>query len=183
MIILNNHYMLVGKYIFVIFPSFYLKANFRGMGVGSGAMAPRILKFDILLPSFSFRQKYCFPSFEWLKCNFTTSGPSCKIILGPPLENPLLAIPCKNIFVPPLENPLLALPWKKMLPAPMFRGTCSSVEMLKGFMARESLGTPGLKHLTRQIITFYLTNFIITSALKEFPYNYFVVIYPITSNL
>ena len=166
MIILNNHYMLVGKYIFVIFPSFYLKANFRGMGVGSGAMAPRILKFDILLPSFSFRQKYCFPSFEWLKCNFTTSGPSCKIILGPPLE-----------------NPLLALPWKKMLPAPMFRGTCSSVEMLKGFMARESLGTPGLKHLTRQIITFYLTNFIISSALKEFPYNYFVVIYPITSNL
>jgi len=26
----------------------------------------------------------------------------------------------------------------------MFRGTCSSIEMLKGYMARESLGTPAL---------------------------------------
>jgi len=25
-----------------------------------------------------------------------------------------------------------------------FRGTCSSIEMLKGYVARESLGTPGL---------------------------------------
>jgi len=25
-----------------------------------------------------------------------------------------------------------------------FRGTCSSIEMLKGYMARESLGTPAL---------------------------------------
>jgi len=27
----------------------------------------------------------------------------------------------------------------------MFRGTCASIEMLKGYMARESLGTPALK--------------------------------------
>jgi len=26
----------------------------------------------------------------------------------------------------------------------MFRGTCSSTEMLKGYMARESLGTPAI---------------------------------------
>ena len=63
MIILNNHYMLVGKYIFVIFLSLFVKANFRGTGAGSGAMAPRILKFDIFLPN--FLQKYCFLSFEW----------------------------------------------------------------------------------------------------------------------
>jgi len=28
-----------------------------------------------------------------------------------------------------------------------FRGTCSSVEMLKGCMVRETLGTPVLDHL------------------------------------
>ena len=33
---------------------------------------------------------------------------------------------------------------EKILPAPMFRGTCPSIEMLKGYMAWESLGTPGL---------------------------------------
>ena len=142
MIISNNHYMLVGWYIIVIFLSLFAKANCRGMGVGSGAKAPKILKFDIFLPN--FLQKYCFLSFEWWKCNFTTSGPSCKIINGPTLENPLLAIPCKNIFGPPLENPLLAPPFKKILPAPMFSGTCSSVEMLTGYTARESLGTPAI---------------------------------------
>jgi len=26
-----------------------------------------------------------------------------------------------------------------------FRGTCSSIEMLKGYMARESLGSPGIE--------------------------------------
>jgi len=63
MIIFKNNYMLVGKYFFIIFLSFFVKANFWGMGVGSGAKAPRILKFDIFL-SF-FLQKYCFLSFEW----------------------------------------------------------------------------------------------------------------------
>jgi len=63
MIILNNHYMLVGKYIFVIFLSLFVKVNFRAMGVGSGAMAPRILKFYIFLPN--VLQKYGFLSFEW----------------------------------------------------------------------------------------------------------------------
>jgi len=56
-----------------------------------------------------------------------------------------LALSGENIvllLLPPLENPLLAPPWKKSLLAPMFRGTCSSIEMLKGCMARESLGTP-----------------------------------------
>jgi len=94
--------MLVGKYIFVIFLSLFVKASFRGMGVGSGAKAPRILKFDIFL--WIFLQKYCFLSFEWRKCNFNTSGPSCKNIFCPPRKNPLLAIPCKNIFGPLLEK-------------------------------------------------------------------------------
>jgi len=31
-----------------------------------------------------------------------------------------------------------------------FRGKCSSVEMLKGYMARERLGTPALK--TREVL-------------------------------
>jgi len=51
----------------------------------------------------------------------------------------------QNIFGPTLENHLLVPPWKKMLPAPIFRGTCSSIQTLKGYMARESLGTPGLE--------------------------------------
>jgi len=53
--------------------------------------------------------------------------------------------PCNPPLTPlVLENPLLALAWKTILPAPMFRGTYSSTEMLKRYMARESLGTPGL---------------------------------------
>jgi len=43
--------------------------------------------------------------------------------------------PEKSTFGPCLE---------KILPAPIFRGTCSSTEMLKGYMSRESLGTPDL---------------------------------------
>jgi len=43
----------------------------------------------------------------------------------------------------------LAPPWKKILPARMFRGTCPSIAMLKGYMARESLGTPGLDQSKR----------------------------------
>jgi len=45
--------------------------------------------------------------------------------------------PGKSTFGPCLE---------KILPAPIFRGTCSSNEMLKGYMARESLGTPALNN-------------------------------------
>jgi len=68
-----------------------------------------------------------------------------KSTIGPSLEKNSFGAgsPCKNIFGPPLVNPLLAPLWKKILSAPMFRGTCSSTEMLKGYMARESLGTPG----------------------------------------
>jgi len=44
-------------------------------------------------------------------------------------------LPGKSTFDPCLEKILLAL---------MFRGTCSSTEMLKGYMARESLGTPAV---------------------------------------
>jgi len=32
------------------------------------------------------------------------------------------------------------------------RGTCSSVEMLKGYMARERLGTPGLAEYDRMLL-------------------------------
>ena len=34
MIILKNHYMLIGEYIFVIFRSLFVKINFRGVGIG-----------------------------------------------------------------------------------------------------------------------------------------------------
>jgi len=58
----------------------------------------------------------------------------------------------QNIWVrfPPAPPPTTPLPLgkstfgpclKKILPAPMFRGTFSSNEMLKGYMDRESLGT------------------------------------------
>jgi len=36
------------------------------------------------------------------------------------------------LLCPPLENPLLSHPWKKFLLARIFRGTCSSIEVLKG---------------------------------------------------
>ena len=48
----------------------------------------------------------------------------------------------QKYFGLPLENPLLTRPWKKIFEVLMFRGTCSSIEMLKGYMDRESLGTP-----------------------------------------
>ena len=54
--------------------------------------------------------------------------------------------PLQNIFGLTLENILVVPPWKKMLPAPMFIGTCSSIQTLKGYMARESLRTPALEH-------------------------------------
>ena len=37
---------------------------------------------------------------------------------------------------------------KNPSPAPMFRGTCSCIEILNGYMARESLGTPDLGECT-----------------------------------
>jgi len=63
--------------------------------------------------------------------------------------------PFKNIFGPPLENPLLAPPWKK-IPALMFRGTCSSIEMLKGYMDRQSMGNPALE---QAVIIISILNF------------------------
>jgi len=60
--------------------------------------------------------------------------------------------PCKNILPtsgkstigPSLEKNLLVL---------MFRGTCSSVEMLKRYTDGESLGTPVLSVATGQVCT------------------------------
>jgi len=40
MIIFKNQHILIGKYIFVIFLSLFVKARFRGMGVGNGAKRP-----------------------------------------------------------------------------------------------------------------------------------------------
>ena len=53
-------------------------------------------------------------------------------------------------------HPLYPCRWKihywllseKILPVPMFRGTCSPTEILKGYMARGSLGTPALRTWT-----------------------------------
>ena len=40
--------MLIGKYIFVIFPRLLIIRSFRGMGIGSGGQGrTKILKFDI----------------------------------------------------------------------------------------------------------------------------------------
>jgi len=55
---------------------------------------------------------------------------SCTIVPGKPTFGPCL---------------------KKILPAPIFSGTCSSTEMLKGYTARESLGTPVLSRGNTQI--------------------------------
>jgi len=124
-IIFKNHCMLVGKYIFVIFLSLFIIRSFRGMGFGSGRQGhTKILKFDIF-PSI-FAKKGCFLSFEWWKRNFTTFGHPYKIFL---------ARPRKSTIGPFLE---------KIPPVAMFRGTCSSIEMLKRCTDRESLGTPGL---------------------------------------
>jgi len=51
----------------------------------------------------------------------------------------------QKYFGPYLENLTLAPPWKKILPALMFKGTFSSIEMLKGYMDRVSLGNPALR--------------------------------------
>jgi len=121
MIILNNHYMLVGKYIFVIFLNRFVKANFRGMGVGSGAKAPSILKFDIFLPN--FLQKFCFLSFEWWKCNFTTSAPPAKSFLAHPWKIHCWPFPAKIFLAHPWKTHYWPLPAKKS-----FRRSCLGVD-------------------------------------------------------
>jgi len=50
---------------------------------------------------------------------------------------------CTTALGKPTFGPCL----EKILPAPIFRGTCSSTEMLKGYMARECLGTPVLSKI------------------------------------
>jgi len=94
--------------------------SFRGMGVGS--KAPRILKSDI------------FPSIFAKKVVFLVSSGE-KVIL------PLLAIPTNYFWSTP-GNSTIGPSLKKILPASMFRGTCSSIKMMKGYMARESLENP-----------------------------------------
>jgi len=73
-----------------------------------------------------FAKKGCFLSFEWLKGNFAAFGPPEKIFLAHPWK----------IHYWPLPG--------NIPPAPMFRGTRSSIEMLKGYTDGESLGTPVL---------------------------------------
>jgi len=120
MVIFKNHYMLIVKYIFVIFLSLFVKRNFRGMGIGRGVKGP--WDFEIF-PS-NFLQKIVF---------LDSSGEN--VIL------PLLALPAK-IFWPTPRKSTIGPTLKKIFPGPMFRGTCSSVAMLEGYMARESLGIP-----------------------------------------
>jgi len=83
--------MLIGKYIFVIFLSFFIIRRFRRMGFGSGGQGrTRILKFDI------------FPSIFAKKVVFLVSSGENAIF-------PLLAAPAKIFLVPP---------WKKSLRNP-----------------------------------------------------------------
>jgi len=75
--------MLIGKSIFVIFPSLYIIISFRGMGFGSGRQGrTKIWKFDIF-PS-SFAKKVVF---------LVSSGEN--VIL------PLLAVPAKIFLAHP----------------------------------------------------------------------------------
>ena len=105
--------------------SLFVIGSFRDMGVEEGQHLPGFWNWTF--SHHIFAKKVVF---------LVSSGGN--VIL------PLLA-PCKNIFDPLLENPLMALPWKKNpSPAPMFRGTCSCIKILKGYMARESLGSPDL---------------------------------------
>jgi len=79
-------------------------------------------------------------------------------LLAPP-EKHIWPIPGKSTsghflqkyFWPTPGKPTIGPPWKNILPAPMVRGTCSSIEMLKGYMARESLGTPALEGLNSSL--------------------------------
>jgi len=80
--------MPIGKYIFVIFLSLFVKKIFRGMDIGRGPRASRILKFS--------HQTFCeklFSLFRVVKMLFCHFWPSLQKYFGPPLENPLLAPP------------------------------------------------------------------------------------------
>jgi len=57
---------------------------------------------------------------------------------------PLLPTPAKTFLVHPRKS-TIGPSLKKIPLAPMFRGTRSSIEMLKGYTDEESLGTPVLK--------------------------------------
>jgi len=120
-IIFKDHYMPIGKCIFAIFLSLFATRSFRGMGVGRRAEAAT----GFWNLTFSYH--------IFLKVFLVLSGEN--------LIFPLLTS-LQTYFGPPLENLLLTRPWKKILLALMFRGTCSSIEMLKGYTDRESLGTP-----------------------------------------
>jgi len=57
--------------------------------------------------------------------------------------------PAKIFLTHPWKIHYWPFPEKNPNPAPMFRGTCSCIEILKGYMARESLGTPVLDNSGR----------------------------------
>ena len=122
--------MLIGKYIFVIPSAFLSWEVLETWASKRGPTPPRILILDIF--SSYVCKKGCFLSFEWWKCNFSTFGP---------LQKYFWPTPGKSTTGPFLK--------KNPNPAPMFRGTCSCIEILKGYMARESLGTPVLDNSGR----------------------------------
>jgi len=94
-IIFKNHYMLIGKYIFIILFSFFVIRIFRGMGVRRGSKAAPGF-WSLTFSHQFFCKKNCFHSFEWRKSNFAT-----------------FAYPLQKYFGPHLENPTLAPAWKK----------------------------------------------------------------------
>ena len=67
--------------------------------------------------------------------SLVSSGENVILLLLVPLQKYCWPTPGKSTIGPSLE---------KIFPALMFRGTCSSIEMLKGYMERESLGTPDI---------------------------------------
>jgi len=84
--------------------------------------------------------RHFFPDFQGFSPDFNTSK-HLGVRFHPCTTAPYTTLPGKSTFGPCLE---------KILLAPMFRGTCSSTEMLKGYMARESLGTLDLATSNKQ---------------------------------
>jgi len=121
-IFFKYHYILIGKYIFVIFLSLFAIRSFRGMGSEGGPRPPQ--DFEIWHFPITFFEG-CFVFEQW-NLNFATFSSPATIFL---------ALPWKIHYWP--------LPGKKISGA-QFRGSCSSIGMLKGYMDRESLRTPAL---------------------------------------
>ena len=93
--IFKNHHTLIGKYIFVIFLSLFVIRSFVGMGVGKGGQSSPGF-WNLTFSHQIFCKKGCCLSFEWWKCNFSTSGHPAKIFLAHPWKIHYWPLPGKK---------------------------------------------------------------------------------------